>query len=374
MKTRSNTILLVGGGTGGHIVPILNIYKKLIQNHKDLDICVVGGNSYLDRKFYCQIGGYYVLYTGKFHRALTLNNILQLLYLLIGLIQSLLFLLRVRPKVIFSKAGYVSFPIILWAKVLKIPYCIHESDIYMGKSNEFAASGAKKIFVGFPKEYYQKKYRKAMYFSGQILRPEINFFRHDLYDFNLDKSKPVLFITGGSQGARNINNAIFSSLPELLGKYNLIHHVGELDYSRAIEIRSSLSKEQKKSYYISDLLTDAGDGKSLLLSAIFQSNLIITRASATTLGEIAALSKPMIVIPYKYAASDHQTKNAEYFEKNNAAIVMADDRSLKKNLVQEIDRLFGNGSLMKEMGKNAYNLFPKDGADQIVKEIKILLK
>jgi UDP-N-acetylglucosamine--N-acetylmuramyl-(pentapeptide) pyrophosphoryl-undecaprenol N-acetylglucosamine transferase len=373
MKSNKNTILLVGGGTGGHIVPILNIYKKLKQNDPDLDICVVGGNTALDHKFYDGIDNYYILYTGKFHRMLTLNNILQLLLLLFGLIQAIVILLRIHPRVIFSKAGYVSLPIIFWAKILKIPYCIHESDIFMGKSNEFAASGAKKVFVGFPKNNYQKKYQDKMEFSGQILRPEIENIKKNLYDFNLNKTKPTIFITGGSQGARNINNAIFSSLAELLLKYNLIHHVGALDYKRAIEIRSNLKSEQKKSYYISDLLTDSRDGKSLLLSAVYEADLVVTRASATTLGEIAALSKPIIAIPYKHAAADHQSKNAEYFRKNKAAMVISDDRNLKGNLVKEIDRLNKNRAEMNQMAKNANDLFPKDGSDQIVKEIAAFL-
>jgi UDP-N-acetylglucosamine--N-acetylmuramyl-(pentapeptide) pyrophosphoryl-undecaprenol N-acetylglucosamine transferase len=239
----------------------------------------------------------------------------------------------------------------------------------MGKSNEFASPSAKKIFVGFPKDNYPKKYQDKMDFSGQILRLEIKNIDKNIYDFNLNKTKPTIFITGGSQGARNINNVIFGSLSELLSKYNLIHHVGALDYKRAIEIRSSLSSLQKRSYYISELLTDSKDEKSLFLNAIFQSEIVATRASATTLGEIAALSKTIIAIPYKHAASDHQTKNSEFLKKNKAAIVINDDKHLRESLLKQIDHLFEDPADMKQLANNAYDIFPRDGLTKIVKEI-----
>ena len=244
---KKKTILLVGGGTGGHIVPILNIYKKIKQKNPNISIITVGGTTNIDKKLYAGIENHVSLTTGKMHRTFTFNNLIQLFYLIFGFVKSFLILLEYRPDVIFSKAGYVSLPIIFWAKIFKISYFIHESDIVIGKSNQFAASGAKKIFVGFPSDNYPKKLQNKIVYVGQILRSEINDISGHTFDFGFDNKRPTIFITGGSQGARNINNMVFNSLDQLLTKYNLIHHVGNIDYQKAIEIKSKLNNEQKKS-------------------------------------------------------------------------------------------------------------------------------
>jgi len=367
MKKSKKTILLVGGGTGGHIIPLLNINKKLKEMRPDFCIVSVGGNTALDKKLFTGIDNHISLTTGKLHRNFTANNIIQFVYLICGIIKSFFIIINTKPNVIFSKAGYVSFPIIFWAKIFKIPYMIHESDIAMGRSNKLSAKNALKIFVGFPKSYYPDAFFDKTIFVGQILRPEISDLSEHTFDFGFSNKKPTIFITGGSQGAKNINSAIFNSLDHLLNKYNLIHHVGNLDYARAIEIRSGLDGEKRASYFVTELLTNT-NSKDSLLSAINQSELVVLRSSATTLAEVSALKKPIITVPYKHAASDHQMKNALYYEKEHAAVVLNDDE-INDKLTTEIDHLFKNPEEMKRLGNNAFKLLPIDGLDRVVDEI-----
>ena len=239
---------MVGGGTGGHIVPVLNIRQALLKTKAKIKVITVGGNSKTDHKFYQGLENHIVLVTGKLHRNITLENIIQLFLLGWGLVSSFLLIKRINPELIFSKAGYVSFPIIFWAKVLRIPYFIHESDIVMGASNRFAANKAKKIFVGFPIKNYPGFSKEKLEYVGQILRDGISSPEKKLFDFGFENNRDIIFVTGGSQGARNINNAIFSILYKLLKNYNVIHHTGGLDYDRAINIRSNLSNSQKQFY------------------------------------------------------------------------------------------------------------------------------
>ncbi|MCL5410882.1 MAG: UDP-N-acetylglucosamine--N-acetylmuramyl-(pentapeptide) pyrophosphoryl-undecaprenol N-acetylglucosamine transferase [Patescibacteria group bacterium] len=372
MKKDKKTILLVGGGTGGHIVPLINIGKKLKQLNPGLRIITVGGKTYLDRKLFKQTDNFILLTTGKLHRRLTLDNLAQFIYLTYGLLKSYFIILRVKPDLIFSKAGYVSFPIIFWAKILKIPYMIHESDIVMGSSNKIAARDAIKIFVGFPSENYPKTLEDKIFFTGQILRPEISELSEHTFDFGFTNKKPVIFITGGSQGSRNINNAIFNSLDRLLEKYNLIHHVGSLDYDKAVEIRAKLDEEKKSSYFVTELLTTI-NSKDSMLSAISQSDLAVLRSSATTLAEVSALKKPIITVPYKHASSSHQEKNALFYKKQNAAVVLNDDE-VNDKLASEIDRLFINPKEMKKLASNAFGLFPINGLEKIADEIVTFIK
>lgn len=372
MKIKINKILLVGGGTGGHIVPILNICKKIKQNYPDISIVTVGGKTNIDKKLYTGTENHISLTTGKLHRTFNFNNFVQFFYLISGFVKSFFILLEHKPDIIFSKAGYVSLPIIFWAKFLKIPYFIHESDIVIGKSNQFAASGASKIFVGFPSDNYPKKLQNKIVYVGQILRPEIDDISNHTFNFGFNNNKPVIFITGGSQGARSINSAVFNALDHLLNKYNLIHHVGSLDYEKAIEIKSKLNDAQKESYFVSELLTN-NNSKDSLLSAVSQSKLVVSRSSATTLGEVAALKKPIITIPYKHAASDHQTKNALFYQKAGAAVLLHDN-DINDNLKREIDFLFSNPDKMKQIAENAFDLLPRDGLAKVVEEIISFVK
>lgn len=369
MTEKNKTILLVGGGTGGHIVPILSLSQEFEKRGSNINVITIGGNGPIDQKLYLGLKNHIALKTGKLHRSITLKNIIQLFLFFSGLISSLIILKKLKPSLIFSKAGYVSFPIIFWAKIIGIPYFIHESDIEMGASNKFAVKGAQKIFVGFPVKYYSKIQKEKLNYAGQILRPDISKPQIVRFDFGFNNRKPIIFVTGGSQGSTNINNAIFQILDKILLDYNVIHHTGSLDYDNAIEIRSRLTSDNKQSYYISPLLTTTANGIDSMRSAIFQSDLVISRASATTLAEVSMMKKPMIIVPYKYAASDHQTKNAVYYGENGAAVVISDDNLNGETLKQEIDNLFLDSHKMKKIGQKAFALQNPNGLSTIVEEI-----
>lgn len=372
MTNRNNkTILLVGGGTGGHIVPILHLRQELLRRDNNLTVLTVGGISEIDQKLYAGLSNHISLRTGKLHRAVTAGNLIQLFLLCWGIFSSFALLAKNKPSLIFSKAGYVSLPIIFWARILKIPYFIHESDIEMGAANKFAARAAEKIFVGFPIENYPSIAKERMEFVGQILRPNI-FANKDAksFDFEFNNNKPIIFITGGSQGSRNINKAIFEIIDDILCDYNLIHHIGSLDYEKAIEVRASLKNELKQSYFISPLLTKTKNNIDLMESAILQSSLVICRASATTLSEVSVAKKPIITIPYKYAAGNHQTKNAMYYKKNRAAMVISDDKLNGAALKKQIIDLFSQPMTMKETGEAAYRLQLVDGLSKVTDEIE----
>lgn len=369
MIEKNKTILLVGGGTGGHIVPVLTIREELIKQKVGINIVTIGGNSKIDQKLYAGLDNHISLLTGKLHRTFTFENIIQLFLFCWGLIYSYLILKKIKPNLIFSKAGYVSLPFIFWSKLLKIPYFIHESDIEMGASNKLAAKSAIKIFVGFPIKNYPNFAKEKLEYVGQIFRIDPSFPKNKTFDFGFNNKKQTIFVTGGSQGSRNINKAIFQILKSVLLDYNIIHHTGNLDYEKAIEERAKLPIDQKHSYSISPLLTKTTDGIDVMRSAISHSDLVISRASATTLAEVSAMKKAIIAIPYKYAAADHQTKNAEFYRTNKAAIVISDDNLNADILKKQIINLFSRPSKMKELGRHAYALQNLDGLSKITGEI-----
>lgn len=361
-----NKILLVGGGTGGHVVPIYNIYQFLLKTDPTLRVYIIGSGSAIEKQFFADSPNYFILKTGRFLRYLIVENIWQLFLFLYGLVQALIFIIKIRPKIIFAKGGFVTLPVVIWARVLRIPYFVHESDVVMGRANKFAASGAKEVFTGFPVSNYPFINKSKLHFSGQILSRK---FESDIsFDFGFSDKKPTLLITGGSLGALNLNRNLFRALPNLLTRYNLIHQTGVKGYMEAIETRARLDDSMKKSYYICDFLPSvASDDR--MSAAIKKSDLVLARAGATTIAEIAEEKKPMILIPYPYASGDHQTKNAEVLRKEKACDIITDRDLNPESLVKAIDKLLGDKSRMTEMAKSAHKFFPENALELIGKEI-----
>jgi len=367
----NKTVFLVGGGTGGHIVPVFRIYKEL-SKQKNLRLFIIGAGSPIEKDFFAGIPGYIPIRSGKMRRSITIKNITEFINFIAGMFQSLFLIRKNRPDLIFLKGGYVSWPFCFWAKWLKIPYFIHESDAVMGASNRFAAKNAVIIFTGFPVSSYPKVDKNKIRFVGQLIKIEVEDKEED-YDFGFKGNKQVIFVTGGSQGSRKINRIIYKSLPRLLEKFYLIHQTGTLDYNEAIRTRSSLTPKIRQSYYVRDFLDWIGDS-DLMANALEKADLVIARAGATTIAEIAGLKKPMILIPYKHAAADHQKENASIMEKEKAAAVILEDGLTADFLSSKVEKLFSEPEKLKSLGQNAYKVFPLDGVEKVSQEIIHFLK
>lgn len=359
MKQKS--ILLVGGGTGGHFIPVYQLYKKLKKN-KALNVVVVGSGNELEGLYFNNNPDYSSIRVGKINRRLTLVNLFETVKTIVGLFQSLIIMLTIRPSLIFSKGGYVSFPIIFWAKLFNIPYFIHESDIEMGLSNRYAEKNADRVFVGFPTKYYSNQ--EKVHYVGQIISD--SFINNEVRDYEAFGFKPrkTILVTGGSQGSSIINKNIFKILPEIIKSYNIIHQTGINDLSSAKEMSERLDDGHRSGYYFLDFLKN--DESALMTKAVNIADVVIARAGATTISELAVKAKAMILIPYKHAASDHQTKNAKYLLDHSAALVISDDELTPETLIDIIDKAFNKKS---DLGSRASNLFKKDGLSKIADEI-----
>ncbi|MEK9156111.1 MAG: UDP-N-acetylglucosamine--N-acetylmuramyl-(pentapeptide) pyrophosphoryl-undecaprenol N-acetylglucosamine transferase [Patescibacteria group bacterium] len=368
MKKRK--ILLVGGGTGGHVVPIWEIYKKLTTASNKYEVIVVGAGTGIERHFFSSAKKYYVVRSGKFRRHLTWRNLWELILFGFGLVWAAYLFFRERPSVVFSKGGYASMPIIILARIAKIPYFIHESDTEIGLTNRFAQSGARKIFVGFPPQYYRNIAQDRLIFSGPIVRESIGESRQvERETFGFGNKKPVILITGGSQGSLHINKNLVKILPEILPDYNIIHQTGESSFDWVKSYRATLPAPFHGSYFVADFLETEG-GRDRMLEAIDLADLVIARAGANTISELAVMRKPMILIPWKHAAADHQLKNAQILTEAGAAIVIPDDDLSPRSLKEAIERSFAdNQRELGEMSANAAKVFPSDGLEVVCKEI-----
>jgi UDP-N-acetylglucosamine--N-acetylmuramyl-(pentapeptide) pyrophosphoryl-undecaprenol N-acetylglucosamine transferase len=342
-------VILVSSSTGGHAVPILSIYKKLSLKHH----CkIFHSGSKIERDLFNGLNKTKII-TGKIHRHQKIRNVWEVIKIIVGLKQSFLLLIFNRPKVIFSKGGFCSVPVLYAARFLRIPYFVHESDISMGLSNKMFVREAIKAFCGFPIENYNVK--GNLEWSGLIIREDFRSVKKSVI------SKPMILFTGGSQGASAINKVVFEVLPKLLKKYKVIHQVGINDESQATEVSKKLEEDSDYQFYT---FSDKQ------IEAMAEAELIVSRASATTIGEIAKLKKATILIPYKYASDDHQLKNAKYLEKANAAVMIKEDDLTGNLLLEKIEYLFSNKENLSTLGENISKQIKTDGLEVVVKEIE----
>jgi len=367
MNDNSNkTIILIGGGTGGHAIPILELYNKL-KNHSELTPIIICGKSKLERKIFLKVANYKRITTGKFHRRFTIYNAIEAIKFFVGLITSYYYLKKYKPALIFSKGGYVSLPIVKIAQIMDVPYFIHESDLEMGMANKIAAKKAKLIFVGYPVNNYTHISQDKLIYSGQLISDKFIADKNgQKIDFGFIDNLPTILFSGGSQGSKNLNDNIIQSLPNLLKSYNIIHQAGDRNIDEIKSITADLSLEQKHRYFITDFLNK---DKNSMARAINVSDLIVARAGANSIAEIALKSKPMILVPYKYAAGDHQTKNAQLLNNQKAAVVIPDDKLTPKILTDAIEKVMDDKTKRDNLVKNAKEQFKSNGLNLVARKI-----
>ena len=251
--------------------------------------------------------------------SLVFRNIRDIFLVIAGFIQSLIKLIIWRPNVVFTKGGYVCLPVGIAAYLLHIPLVIHDSDAHPGLTNRILGKWATVIATGAPLEYYHYPIKKTHY-VGIPIAFEFHEFseqerRNAKEQWGIEISRPLIVITGGGLGASRINDAVALSLDDLLklGSVVLISGNGQYDELRAITPPND-DKFQLHAFISKDMA-------SLLGAA----DVVIARAGATTILELASLVKPTILIPNGKLSGGHQLKNAEVYQKKNAAVIVNEE-------------------------------------------------
>ncbi|MEK7096396.1 MAG: glycosyltransferase [Patescibacteria group bacterium] len=366
-------LLLVGGGTGGHAGPIIALYNQLIKDDSDMDITIVGSGTPEEMYFYKDLKNYLVIKSGKLHRYLTTKNIIELSKAIIGFAQSISLLRKIKPDYVFSKGGHVSLPIVRAAILLNIPYSIHESDISIGKTNLVFSKKADKVFVCYPLKYFPQVKKEKLVQSGPILREGYEIGKTgEKKHFGFKDDKPVLLLTGGSQGSLKLSETFIEIVPKLLKDFNIIHQAGKHSIEISREFKSKLTEEEKRGYYLTEMLSKI-DSIDYMSEALDLANIVITRAGSTIL-EVAVKSKPMIIIPWKDAAQNHQDKNAEYFATNKAAIIIKENELRSETLLKTVEDLWKDEEEREKIITNISKLFPNNGVKIVAREIIERLK
>ena len=322
-------IVLTGGGTAGHVTPLIALLPAL--TNENYDIHYIGSYDGIERKLIKEYNiPYYGISSGKLRRYLDPKNFTDPFKVVKGYFEARKILKKLKPHILFSKGGFVSVPVVLAAKKLRIPVIIHESDMTPGLANKIAIPAARRVCANFPETMAHLPTEKAV-LTGTPIRKEL-FIGNKIkgLDFcGFTSNKPVLMIIGGSTGSRVINDVVRGLLPTLLRDYQVIHLCGKGN----IDPKLADTKGYAQYEYIKEELSD-------LFAA---SDIVISRAGANAICEILALRIPNILIPLGLNASrGDQILNAESFENQGYSYLLMEENLTVSNLLIAIKTVMGN--------------------------------
>jgi UDP-N-acetylglucosamine--N-acetylmuramyl-(pentapeptide) pyrophosphoryl-undecaprenol N-acetylglucosamine transferase len=373
-------VAITGGGTAGHITPLLAIADELKATHPDFEILYIGQHNDPMRQIVddnLSIQKSYSILAGKFRRyhgvgivshlldiSTNLKNARDLIYFLFGFLQSLVILIINRPNLLFVKGGYVGLPVGLAAAFLKIPIVTHDSDCMPGLTNRLLSKYALLHAVGMPINYYNNTYQlKKLRYTGVPVRNDFLVYypkSEARKKFGLSLNDKVLAIVGGSLGAARLNHFVYKNI-EIFNNNNikLLWVTGTNTHKQYSDL------VDKKSMSIFSFTND-------LPSILNSADLVISRAGATAIAELAILEQPTILVPNPILAGGHQTQNAKKIEQEKAAVVLSEDMLNKNPLkLSEIAiNILNNKNKQDVLVRNIKKLAVSDSSLRIVKVIE----
>lgn len=358
-------ILFTGGGTGGHVYPIVAIVREIrrLYPKNDLKFYYLGPKDEFGLILLSQED--FIIKTiisGKLRRYFSFQNFVDVfLKIPFGIVQSFFIMLFLRPDLVFSKGGSGSISVTVSARILGVPVFVHESDVVPGLSNQQTSKWAKKIFTSFPKTEYFNPEKTTL--AGNPIRQEIlNGDKQRAGElFGLTFQKPILLITGGSQGAEPVNDFVLLIINDLLKNYELIHVTGRENFKDAQGQAQVVMDSNLDKYYHPIGFLDEEKIKHAYAAA----DLVISRAGSGSIFEIAAVGKPSILVPLPSAAGNHQAKNALAFGQTGAAEVLEQENLTPNFFMEKLQLLFLHPERLEQM-KQAALAFAKPLAGRAI--------
>ena len=354
-------VIIAGGGTGGHIFPAIAIANALKKIDSSIEILFVGAKGRMEMEKVPQ-AGYKIegLDIAGFNRSSLIKNVGLPYKLIKSFLQVRKIIKKFRPDAVIGVGGYSSYPVLRVAQGKGIPTFIHESNSFAGKSNMMLGKKATKIFTGtdemekfFPKEKIMvtgNPVRVAITGASVTRSEGIKFF-------SLNEVKKTVLIVGGSLGAKSINEAIDKGLDDLLSQnLQLIWQTGK-PYSAKAKERTS----EKKSVWVNEFITQ-------MEYAYAAADVVVARSGAMTVAELCVAKKPVLFVPYPFAAEDHQTVNAMQLVNKNAAMMVKDSEAMQKLVFMTIE-LTKDESKQEELKKNIAALAITNADTVIAQEI-----
>ena len=334
-------VAFAGGGTAGHVFPGIAIAQELGRR-----ILWIGSSTGVERKLVGDAGiTFHGIPAGKLRRYLSLKNLSDLAKTVAGIVSSVTVLLKARPKLVFSKGGFVSVPPVIAARLCGIPSWTHESDFDPGLATRINLMFCEKVLVSFPQTvaYLPARYREKAIVTG-------NPVRRALYHADGARGRtfvgcaagvPLVFVIGGSLGSSFMNALILTCLPDLLDRCFVVHQMGPRDFAAS----------RQEGYF------SAAFFSAELPDVLAAADLVISRAGANILAELAALGKPSLLIPLPETGSrGDQIRNAELFRSAGASQVLPEREATPAGTMECVRALLDDPARLREMGGKARSL------------------
>ncbi|PWN64315.1 undecaprenyldiphospho-muramoylpentapeptide beta-N-acetylglucosaminyltransferase [Chryseobacterium oncorhynchi] len=355
-------ILLSGGGTGGHIFPAIAIADEIKKRFPDAEFLFIGANGKMEMEKVPQ-AGYKIegIDIAGIDRGNLLSNLGLPFKILKSLSKSKKIIKKFAPDFAVGTGGFASGPALYEASKLGIPIFIQEQNAHAGVTNKILSKKARAVFTAYPKvEGFPVEKIK---FLGNPIRENIISGMQETIQakekMGLNKDKLTILSVGGSLGSRTLNNAWKSHLKEILDKnYQLIWQTGKLDYQDILE---ETKDAESRNIQILEFIKDM----ELAYSA---ADIIVSRAGAIAISELAVAQKPVLLVPFPFAAEDHQTKNAMNLVEKNAA-KMVKDSEMQEKFWNTLSEICEKESVRKEMSDNLKYFAKPNAAKEIVDEI-----
>ncbi len=349
----SKTILFVGGGSLGHVMPGVAVCDAMQKVSPDITPVFLCAPREEETAYLASKGlRHATINAGKFPRGLSVRWITFPVLFVLSFIQSLRIVKREHPAAVFSKGGFVSVPVCLAARLKGVPVVLHESDSVMGMANGMIAKIAAKVCVGFPPDEKSSKSEvrnPKIVFTGNPVRPEVLTGSRDegLRITGFSGTRPVIMVTGGSQGAAALNQAVVTQIDALLAVGDVIHLTGK--GKTGADARAGYWKAESVFAELPHLYAAA--------------DVVVTRGGAGAVSELAALSKAAIVVPLRGLAGDHQWKNSTLLADAGAAMLLPQEELT--GLGMAVRSLVDNKTAQKTLGERLHGFFPQDAASKI---------
>lgn len=364
-------LIIAGGGTGGHLFPGIAVAEEFLRRDPDNQVLFVGSSQGIEARTIPRLGYPLELISAAGIKGKgSLAKLKGAALLLYGYAQSREILKNYQPDLVMGVGGYASLPMVMAARGMEIPRCVHEQNALPGMSNKLLAKVANRVFISLKES--------ARFFPAQKTVLTGNPLRRQILDSLLspepevtvpkDSQRPfTLFVFGGSQGAHALNVAVPEAISQLDQEHKqrlrIVHQTGEKDYHAVCTAYQAAGSAAEVQPFIDNM------------AAMYRrADLIICRAGATTIAEVTALGKACLFVPFPHATDDHQRKNAEALLKQGACEMMLEQEMKGAALASSVVRLMDDPEKLRQIGENARGLARLDAAQVIVDQMLDLVR
>ena len=358
-------VIMTGGGTGGHIFPAIAIADEIMKRESTSDILFVGAKGRMEEKVVPE-NNYEIklIEVSGFNRKNIFKNITFVKNYLTSLRKCKKIINEFKPDVVVGTGGYVSGPVVSSAVKKGIPTLIQEGNSFPGKVTKYLSGKVSRVVVNFREtEKFLKRKDNVVEISYPVRNKLKAYSKEEACRFfGLDHNLKTLFVFGGSQGAKAINECLKESINQLANNnINIIWQTGKSGYNEYSDMFSGLHKNIKILEFINEM--------DYAYSA---SDLVVCRAGISSIMELSMFSKPVILVPLPTAAENHQEKNAISLLKRDAARIINQD-NLTNSFINNVNETIQSDSILNKLSENISKIYDKDAPLKIYNEIKNII-